>query len=182
MWRKMISMGFKWLFLCCVGIFLSCGTWKKKKVPDTLVQIEVYESFPHCGGAAPEPGDSYPNVVVYDACTLVVCEVGKDGKRGETKATIITDENGSVRLSLAPGKYELWHPTKLLPFDEFLKAEKTLSGSYFTYENEACFRSWYEKPDFEFEVGEASFFKFVYYNRCFTRHHPCLIYTGPFPP
>lgn len=180
MWRKMILTGFKGGMLALLLFTTSCGIWKSKQAVD--VQFEIFQAFPYCGGAAPTPDMLEPQLDAFASCSLAICEVNENGERGKWMTTIVTDENGLAKSALPKGKYQLWLPSKLESFEEFMKIEKSVKGKFYSYEEVACFRTWYETPDFEFEVGTETSFKFVYNNRCFTGHHPCLIYTGPFPP
>ena len=166
-----------------VLLMTSCSTANRNNARKVqLINFHIDNALPHCGGAAPLPDDIYPKMDPFISCTLFVFSVNKNGSRDKQLGSILTDNAGNARFPLPKGKYQLWKPSKLLSLDEFQEAEKPAKSSYYTYMDEACFNAWYERPDFEFEVGDKKEFSFAYQNRCFTGAHPCLKYDGPFPP
>ncbi len=181
MLKKEISMGFRLVLIGCL-ILTACVSTRNKEKNALDVNFEIAEANPHCGGAAPMPDDIYPMIEPYVGCELMIYSVNEDNQRGKSFGTITTLTDGKATTKLPKGKYQMWKPSKLLPFSEFIAKEKSVNNSFYGYKNEACFQEWYETPDFVFEVGEESNFKFVYHNRCFTSHHPCMLYTGPLPP
>ncbi len=164
-------------------LFFSCGTKKESsQIPGEAVEMTVYKTVPYCGGAAPIEGDEWPKKEAMPAHTLSLTKAGAEGKKGELIKMVLTDEQGKIKINLPKGKYQLWHPDKSKSFKEFMEINKKPLGNWLTYGDDACFKEWHERPDFEFEVGEQTNFEFYYENNCFTGIHPCLEYSGPYPP
>lgn len=176
-----ILMGFKKiiLFTGLLGLF-ACAAHKGMGTKEVTIQIN--NALPHCGGAAPMPDVVYPQIEALPNCSLSIYEVTADGKRGQLVSTIISNDKGSAMVQLKNGKYQLWRPSKLLSFEEFMKKESPALTEEYKYRDTDCFRLWYNRPDFEFEVGDQNAFEFNYKNNCFVGSHPCLEYDGPWPP
>lgn len=188
-WRKMLKieilMDFrKSISSVVLGIMLlSCATHKKNNNDQQQeVRIQINNAEPHCGGAAPDEDVEYPRIVPFPACKLSLHYANEDGSRGKLLKVLISDSNGVIQVDLNKGKYQFWRQSKLLTFDQFLTSEKPPMGADFGFRDEACFRAWYEQADFSFEVDEQKEFALTYTNKCFTGSHPCLDYSGPFPP
>ena len=185
MWNKEILMDFKltYIFILILGLF-ACSTnkisnWEKD---GKEVTIYIQNAMPHCGGMAPDPEIDYPIMDPYIGCTLSVHLANDDGTRGEKVGEILTNHEGKAKISLKKGMYQLWKPSKFDSFSEFMDKESPVKSSNYAYRDEACFQEWYDRPDFELEVTAKPEFSFSYQNRCFTGAHPCMIYSGPYPP
>ncbi len=175
-------MDFKMNYIALSFMLLFACSNANKSAKTSPVHFHIDNAMPHCGGAAPLREDVYPKMDPFVSCTLFVFTVDSNGKRDKQIGSIVTDSQGNATLPLSAGKYQLWKPTKLLTLDEFQEVEKPLRGSVYEYRDEACFMAWYSRPDFEFELKDQKSFSFAYTNRCFTGAHPCLEYTGPYPP
>lgn len=176
-------MVFKLTFvLIASALLIGCGVKKENSTKNISVVIQLYNAVPHCGGAAPLPEDEWPKMEELSGCELSVHEVNTDGSRGKQVATFTSNESGKGELVLPKGKYQLWAINKLEEFERFLELEGETKGVNYENRDETCFKAWYDKADFEFEVGDETDFEFAYKNRCFTGSHPCLIYSGPYPP
>lgn len=182
-------MDIKLIFTCGVlAILAACGTKKEDAAENGIpISITINNALPHCGGAAPMPDDVWPKVEICMDCSLSVHKINKDGSRGKQVTTFVHEDGGRVDLKLPKGKYQLWSINKLEDFHRFMELESEPIGIHYEYKDESCFKEWFDRADFSFEViekpvGEKSDFSFVYKNRCFIGSHPCMIYSGPYPP
>ena len=185
MWNKEILMDFRATYILVLIIGLTaCSTNKENNWTKggEEVTILIQNAMPHCGGAAPMPDVDYPQLEPFISCTLSVHLANEDGSRGKKVAEIVTDFEGKAMISLQKGKYQLWKPSKLKPFTDFIEIESPVKSTNYSYKDEACFKDWYNRIDFELAVGDKKEFSFAYQNRCFTGAHPCMTYSGPYPP
>lgn len=185
MWNKEILMDFRAAFIWILIIGLSACSMNKENTYTSCsedVTIHVQNAMPHCGGAAPMPYEDYPQMEPFISCALSVHLANDDGSRGKRVGEIVTNESGKAIIKLHNGKYQLWMPSKLESFVEFKEKVAPIKNTNYAYRDDACIEEWYKRVDFEFEVNEKKEFSFAYQNRCFTGAHPCMTYSGPFPP
>lgn len=136
---------------------------------------------PYCGGAAPsvEQMNGFTVPMANDVFYIY------EGERpsSTTKMTkVTTDSIGRFTIDLPPGTYSVIRGEKALPLDEFI-ALKKVEDSYYTYEDDVCFSTWRNTPDFTAELKSGHINEVVTISaRCFTGDNPCMQYTGPYPP
>jgi hypothetical protein len=183
MLKKKILMGFSSLCIAmiCWLTFSACGV-SKKAVEKSEVTFEVVDVVPHCGGAAPDPELAYPMIQPAVNYQLWVYKTDEKGKRGAKVGELRTNEEGMEKMMLAPGKYQLWKPTKIMTFENFKKTESGLKDKMYKYKDDECFKKWQSTPDYSFDSNLSSSVRVVYTNRCNVGAHPCLEYTGPVAP
>jgi hypothetical protein len=183
MWKKEISMVFRnGLFLVFLALIFSCATQKSLGKNAKLVQINMSNAKPYCGGAAPTPDMQNPVMEALPNCSFVLFIQNEDDTRGKEIKLVTTDSKGLLTLELPIGKYQLWKPSKLQSFEEFIKTESPNLGKDFQYKDNECFLAWKEKPDFIFEVNSDTTLNLAYHVNCYTGSHPCLKYNGPLHP
>ena len=200
MLRKEILMAFNCLPLLVIGLALSCGgpkELKENQITHTAdddnqgvvmikepmdLEFKFIDLMPHCGGAAPMENDVYPKKSPIRGGAWEVFRVNEDGSRGQLLGHLLSNDEGIANYRLQPGHYQLWWRSKTLSFEEFKKQESPDMGKMKSYKDDACFRTWYETPDYDFKVEEDSTYEVTYTNRCFVGRNPCMIYTGPPPP
>lgn len=180
MWKKEILMVFRSVFsLVFLALIFSCATQKSLGKNAKLVRITVSNAKPYCGGAAPTPDMQNPKMEVLPNFSLVLFIQNEDDTRGKEIKMVTTDNSGLLTFELPAGKYQLWKPSKLLSFEEFVKAESPDLGKDFEYKDKECFLAWKENPDFVFEVNSDTTLNLAYHLNCNTGSHPCLKYKGP---
>lgn len=193
MWRKLILMGFNLGIVLIFAVFFGCGSQKNTEQPVKSsalampkephdVQFVFHDMVPICGGYHPGPDVPNPRPEVIIDETWTVYSVNEDGSRNRPVGRLTSDENGTANYRLQKGTYQLFISAKEQPFSEFVKSNTPDRGKYYTYGDEACFRRWYESPDFVIEIQSDTTLELNYRNNCFTNRHPCLNYDGPYPP
>jgi hypothetical protein len=207
MLKKEILMDFKKgiVFVCAVSLLLACGNAREKNneiveevKPEVTaattkksggiikepkkIDFVFYKLIPHCGGAAPNPDMEYPMKTALEPSKWVMYVLDEAGNRQRIVGKLESNEYGAMNYAVQPGTYQLFRASKLLPFQEFMKAEKPKYDEFHMFSPDRCFKEWQERADFEFEVKSDSSYVFSYDAKCFVGIHPCMYYDGPTPP
>ena len=178
MWNNGISTVFNLFILLVLFSSSRCGSSQKAN-KTVLVQFQVTQSVPHCGGARPDPEQTYPTIQPVISETYVVFR--SNDLRGKVCGQFTTSEEGEATISLPTGEYVVYQIDKTLPFEEFVAKKSSLKDTHYQTKEEGCFRNWYQEADARFKVGDEVI-KINYSFKCFVGTHPCLEYSGPYPP
>ena len=186
------SMDFKLILLALTVALGSCAgikntaehaadaadnVWKGKR--PFSIQFQIHH--PYCGGAAPtkELADGFNEAMANEVFYIY------EGERPSsiTKMTkVTTDNEGRFKIDLPKGTYSVIRAAKALPLDEFMELKK-IDDEFYTYNDDECFKTWRNTPDFTTQLKKGHVDEIVTINAaCFTGDNPCMQYTGPYPP
>jgi len=165
-----------------IPLIFSCATQKEVGANTNVITINLFNSIPYCGGAAPTPEMEIPRLEPLKDYVLILYSQNNDGSRGAELKEVKTDISGKITLNLPTGQYQLWLPTKKLSLEEFIKVESPDKGKNYIYKDKECFQAWKERADFSFKVKSDTTISLQYKNRCYMDTHPCLRYDGPYKP
>jgi len=165
-----------------IPFIFSCATQKELGTNANAVKLNLVNSIPYCGGAAPSHEIEIPRLEPLKDYALILYSQNDDGSRGAELKTVKTDVSGEIAINLPTGQYQLWLPTKKLSLEEFIKVESPDKDKNFSYKDKECFQAWKERADFSFYVKTDTIIFLQYKNRCYTYAHPCLRYDGPYKP
>ncbi len=143
------------------------------------VSIYITQHIPYCGGAYPDESEQNRNIPLIHANFVLI------NLTTNTQSIVQTDSTGTLKLSLAPGKYGLQEIYKNIPFDEFYAKYYNGGNSQIITEGKECYRSWWSRLLSEFIIVDPATTiqsDCTIYDACFTGNNPCLNYFGPYPP
>jgi hypothetical protein len=171
-----------------ITVTAGCAPSKKMRQDEGKgIQIVITSTASYCGGARPTmemeaelaTPRPMPNVEVYV----------RAGTTHDYHQPVIfsgmSDEDGRIRLKLAPGTYSVVTKEKNsdAKFRELLKqyAQETDQWSAIDVD---CLNKWFQTPDLVMTVSDdgVSEYSLNIHQPCFWHSVPCANYKGPFPP
>ena len=170
------------IFVQFIMLGVSQNSINKENRPKDTIKItgSAMVHHPYCGGAAPPPGMENGRLVPMqrEVFYLVLAD---DSLKTPYKRFEI-DDSGFFEIYVKPGKYNIFHEDKMLPFKEFytIKSQNIPKNS----ENQdiKCYKDWYNRPNATINTEKDTIVDIVISERCFVGLNPCLFYNGPYPP
>src|ERR1700741_3306954 len=150
------------------------------------VNMRVTQSHNYCGGAEPTPEAlaemTKPHVLPGKKVYI------RKGETNDSKspivATLVSDSNGAITVSLKPGKYCVVDEKKVNEnyINETYKKLKK-GNQYQTPVKMDCLKKWLKIPDLVFtaEKGDLKVIPLNYVIPCSWNATPCTDYNGPLP-
>lgn len=177
-----------WKIVLPLLLFIGCknteNTTKEHGNEDSKEsKIWVSSTYSLCGGARPTPEQEQnartPKSLAGKRLFL------KSGTVNSFDNVIIdtlySDDEGLVRLNLAPGDYLLVDENKKdkAAYDKYIEEYK--DKQFFSPVDEECYLKYFKRPDISFSVPLDTTLQLNYHKGCFY-HAKCSNYSGPYPP
>ncbi len=150
------------------------------------IEILVTQTASYCGGISPPPE------LIRELKTprplagkkIVIKKGDKNTVASEVLMEACSDSVGKISVQLPSGTYfivdEFKKDTSYL--NKLLRIYSVPTPNYSVIQQE-CLQSWYEQPDFIFEIGEgrASALTVNFQKLCSWNEIPCVEFKGPLP-
>ena len=155
------------------------GPQNDSLIGDANIEVNVSHYYPYCGGAYPDESELNNYSILSNTPFMLYCLDTNE------KIIVKSDQNGTIKLLLKPGKYALREMYKECSYDEFAEKykPKNLGNDY--EEDVLCYKRWWASYFLEFTVESPEIkqiFNHSFFDACFTGNNPCISYFGPYPP
>ena len=143
------------------------------------VEVNVDHYYPYCGGAYPDESELNNYSILSNTSFMLYCLDTNE------KLIVKSDQYGTIRLMLKPGRYALREMYKECSYEEFAEKykPKTLGSDY--EEDPLCYKRWWASYFLDFTIESPEIkqvFNHTFFDACFTGNNPCISYFGPYPP